>query len=104
MEIMIIIKPTEATTPTRTLHRNFRVEQPFATQQWKTLRRPKNHASPTKETGRFIPGIPPHGPLVTLSHPLPTPQPGIESKNPSFVPERINEAQIATRSRIEPAQ
>ena len=96
------VPPIEESKIESTLH-TYPFLQPFATQQWKTLRRPKNHASPTKETGRFIPGILPHGPFVTLSHPLPTPQPGIESKNPSFVPERINEAPIATRSKTAPA-
>jgi hypothetical protein len=56
------------------------------------------------ETYIDVPGTTPHGPFVTASQPLPTPQPGIDSKIPNLVPDNIKVDQIATRSRSAPTR
>jgi len=99
IKIITTIKPNEANTP-RSTEDLILFEKLLLVVH--ATNKDQNQARPTNDTGIKIPGTVPHGPFVTLSQPLPTPQPGIESNSPSFVPDRTKEEPVATSSNNAP--
>ena len=87
MPSMTAKKPIDASAPVLTSQRNLPRETPPLIQP---ANNETNQASPINETGHDRSGIVPHGPFVTASQPLPTPQPGASLYNPNFVPASKN--------------